>query len=77
MLNVINNPIRGDRMNKVGKKLKQKMNEKNITQAKLSKQSGVSQSYICDLINENSQNPSVLVIQKIANALEIPLTDLI
>ncbi len=49
--------------------------QKNISQLSLSLKAGVSKSYMSDLEN-GRRNPSVLVLNRIASALKIPLSSL-
>ncbi len=47
--------------------------EKNKTQYRLSKESGVSKSYISELIRGKYTNPSMKKVSAIAEALEVPI----
>ena len=49
--------------------------EKNITLSVLSRRSGVSLSHLSDVENER-KNPSLLVMVRIAKALNVQITDL-
>lgn len=49
--------------------------QKKISQLSLSLKAGVSKSYLSDLEN-GRRNPSVLVLNRIASALKIPLASL-
>ena len=52
------------------------LDEKDITKEQLSKISGVSLGFICDLTNGKS-NPSLRIMEQIADALDIPLPALL
>jgi transcriptional regulator with XRE-family HTH domain len=49
---------------------------KNMSIYKLSKESGVSQPYLKDIESEK-KSPTLRVLQKIAAALKVPITQLI
>ena len=55
--------------------LKQIREEKNVTIKKLSEKSGVSKSHTSDIEN-NYKMPSLIVMVKIAKALDISITEL-
>ena len=55
--------------------LKQVREEKNVTIKKLAEKSGVSKSHISD-IEKNYKMPSLIVMVKIAKALDVSVTDL-
>lgn len=55
--------------------LKQIRENKNITIKKLSEKSGVSKSHISDIEN-NYKMPSLIVMVKIAKALDVSITEL-
>ena len=55
--------------------LKQVREEKGVPLKKLSEKSGVSTSHISD-IEKNFKMPSLLVMVKIAKALDVSVTDL-
>ncbi len=50
-------------------KLKMLRMEKGITLEELSKLSGISAGYLCHLENGSRNNPSIVVMEKIAQAL--------
>ncbi|WP_340124189.1 helix-turn-helix domain-containing protein [Methylobacter svalbardensis] len=52
------------------------LDEKGITKEQLSKMSGVSMGFICDLTNGKS-NPSLRIMEQIANALDTSLPALL
>lgn len=60
----------------IGKKLREIRRSKGFTMKELSKKSKVSQSYISDLENEKNNKPSIDILNKLAKALEVPITDL-
>ena len=49
----------------------------DMTQVELSERSGVSQPYINELEHGKKVNPSVIVLSKLAKALEVTISDLI
>jgi SOS-response transcriptional repressor LexA len=57
-----------------GKKLKQLLEERNITQTKLAEMLNCKQSIISRWIKEVSSNPKKETIDKLANALDVPST---
>lgn len=57
-------------------KLKKIRQQKNLSQSKLSKLSGVSQSAIC-YIENGAKSPGIVTIQKLAKALGIPVMQLL
>lgn len=61
----------------VGDKIKRIRESKNISLRKLAFKSQVSPSYLCYLENGLSKNPSIDVVIKIAQALEVDVTDLL
>lgn len=61
----------------VGFKIKEALESQNKSQYWLSKESGVSASYINDLVNGKCHNPSVTKLQSIAKALKISVTKLL
>lgn len=49
---------------------------KNITLYKLSKETGISRTYLRDLENNTKFNPTLLMLEKISDALNVKLKDL-
>lgn len=49
--------------------------EKNLTQEKISELTEISQQYLSDL-ERGKRNPTIKTLQKIADALNVPLLDL-
>lgn len=49
---------------------------KNITLYKLSQVTGISRTYLRELENNNVFNPTMKVLDKIANALDVTIKDL-
>ncbi|MFK4300638.1 MULTISPECIES: helix-turn-helix transcriptional regulator [unclassified Paenibacillus] len=58
-------------MLKIRIKLKEILKEKGITQKQLEELSGVSQARISKLSSDNRQEVNLLMLEKIAHALEI------
>lgn len=50
--------------------------ERGLTQTKLAKLSGVSQTYISDL-EANKKKPTVPIVRKLAAALEVTISELL
>ena len=61
----------------IGENLRYYRKEKNMSMRDLSKKSNVSSSYISDLENGKNNKPSVDVVEKLADALKIPVTKLL
>ncbi|EOU1805661.1 helix-turn-helix transcriptional regulator [Clostridium perfringens] len=61
----------------IGKNIRRIRKSKGLTIRDLSKKSEVSQGYISDLENERETLPSLDVLGKLANALEVPITKLL
>ncbi|MDM0612173.1 helix-turn-helix transcriptional regulator [Clostridium perfringens] len=57
----------------IGKNLREIRRAKGFTMKELSSKSNVSQSYISDLENEKNNKPSIDILNKLANALEIDI----
>ena len=51
--------------------------KQRLTQQQLSIRSGLSQAYINELENGRKINPSIIVLDKLAAALQVPLTDIL
>jgi transcriptional regulator with XRE-family HTH domain len=58
-------------------KIKSARLKRNLTQKQLSELSGLSQAYINELENRRKVNPSIIVLDKLAAGLDIPITDLL
>lgn len=56
---------------KTGATIKKMRKEKKITQIDFAKQCGISQTYLSQLENDE-RNPTVDVLERISNVLEIP-----
>lgn len=61
-------------LQKFGSRLKELRSDKGITQEKLAELSGLSRQYIGD-VERGTRNISLINIQKIANALNISLSE--
>jgi transcriptional regulator with XRE-family HTH domain len=57
--------------------LKQRREEKHLTQATLADEVGVSQAYIAKLESGDKKNPTLDLLKKIAKALGVPVTELL
>lgn len=53
------------------------LEKKNKSRYWLAKESGVSESYISDLIHDKYTNPSIKILSKLAKALKVPVSKLI
>ena len=49
----------------------------NMTQKELAERSKITPAYLCDLENGKRCNPSVQVLVRIADALQVPINELI
>lgn len=58
-------------------KIKQARINRKLTQKQLSERSGLSQAYINELENRRKVNPSIIVLDKLAASLEVPLTEIL
>jgi transcriptional regulator with XRE-family HTH domain len=61
----------------IAKNIKHQRELKNWSQQELAKQSGVSQSMISHIERGDKPNPGVVTVQKIADALDVSIMDLI
>ena len=64
-------------MSKIGKNLKKLREQKGVSQDRLSKLADISLNTIAKLELEESPNPTIETLQKIAKALEVKVDDLI
>jgi transcriptional regulator with XRE-family HTH domain len=60
---------------KFGNKVRQLRLSKNLSQEVLAEKSGLHRNYI-GMVERGERNPSLINIEKLANSLEISLTDL-
>lgn len=61
----------------IGDNIKTIRDQKKISQYRLSKRTGISQSYISELENGKYKNPTIDIIHKIAKALNVSVTQLL
>lgn len=61
----------------IGKKIKEFRKKNNLTMRELAEKSSISASYISDLENMRNKKPSLDVLSKIADALDISVSELI
>ncbi|UOF90834.1 helix-turn-helix domain-containing protein [Fodinisporobacter ferrooxydans] len=59
-----------------GKNIKRIRESRNMTQTELAERVGVTQEHISRLENED-RNPSFPLLEKIADSLKVPITDLL
>ena len=64
-------------MSKIGKNLKKLREQRGVSQDRLSKLADISLNTIAKLELEESPNPTIETLQKIAKALEVGVEDLI
>ncbi len=57
-------------------RLKEILQERNMSQGKLSRLADVSPATITRIINDTSYSPTVEILARIAKALNIPIADL-
>lgn len=60
----------------VGARIAEIRNSKGISLSKLSRESGVSKGYLSELENGIKENPNIEILDKIAKALDISVSDL-
>ena len=58
-------------------RIKEARLKKKLTQKQLSERSGLSQAYINELENRRKTNPSIIVLDKLAAGLGVPLTEIL
>lgn len=63
--------------NNIGLKIRVIREQKNISQIKLANDSKITAAYLCELENGAKSNPSFVVLQRLANALEVSVTELL
>jgi len=51
--------------------------EKGLTQMELVKKAKVTQSYLAELERGHKRNPSLAILQRLARALGVPVTELL
>ncbi len=61
----------------VSENIKNLVENKKITPYRLAKDAGVSNAYLSDLINGKCDNPSVEILRRLSNALNVPIEELI
>ena len=62
---------------KLAAMLKAKREEKGMTQTDLAKRAKVSQAYVASIEAGSKKNPSLAVLQRLAKALGVPVTELL
>ncbi|WP_315074204.1 helix-turn-helix transcriptional regulator [uncultured Clostridium sp.] len=50
--------------------------ERNITKYRISKNSGVAQTSLCEIVSGKNSNPTIETIEKIANGIGISVSEL-
>ena len=60
----------------VGSKIAEIRHKRGISLSKLSRESGVSKGYLSELENGIKENPNIEILDKIAKALDISVSDL-
>ncbi|NLB87851.1 MAG: helix-turn-helix transcriptional regulator [Syntrophomonadaceae bacterium] len=63
--------------NVIGTNLKNICDKRGITMYRISKDTGISQSYLSELVNGKASNPSIEVLIKLSDYLKIPLDSLV
>ena len=61
----------------IGKRIKELCNEYNITLNKLATLSGITQSTLDNIVKENSKNPSIRTLHRIAVGLNMTVSELL
>ncbi len=62
---------------RLGRMLKTRREEKGLTQVALAKRARVTQTYIAKLESGDKKNPSLEILQRLAKALGVPVTELL
>ena len=62
---------------KIGKNIQYTLSKKGIKAYKMAKEVGVSQGYIYDILNGKESNPSIRIMKKIADYLEVTVDELL
>jgi XRE family transcriptional regulator of biofilm formation len=62
---------------RLGKMLKTLREEKGLTQVALAERAKVTQTYIAKLESGDKKNPSLAILQRLARALGVPVTELL
>lgn len=57
-------------------RLKEVLQERNISMSKLSRMSDISFSTVSRIINDKSYSPTINTLERIAKALNVPLSEL-
>ena len=60
----------------IGTNIKELLEARKMTQYRLSKISGISASYICELIKGKYKNPSMEILKALSKALGVSVTKL-
>lgn len=66
-----------EELTKIGQCIKEKRESQDLTMKELSEKADISNAYISLLEKEKVSNPSVKVLKRIADALEIQLIELV
>lgn len=61
----------------IGNRIKEILKEKQMTMYRLSKITGISASYISEMISGKYNNPSADILQKLSTALGVSVTKLL
>lgn len=61
----------------IGENIKSFTKNEGITLYRLAKKAGISNSYLSDLINGKQNNPSIDILKKISEALNVSIDELI
>ena len=61
----------------IGRAISVLAEEKNISKYRISKNSGISQVTLSDIVNERNTNPTIETIEKIANGIGISASEII
>ena len=62
---------------RLGRMLKALRERKSLTQMNLAKKAKVTQTYIAKIESGVKQNPSLTILQRLAKALGVPVTELL
>ncbi len=62
---------------RLGSTLRQLREDKGLNQTELARKAKVGRTYIVKLENGDKKNPSLAILQRLARALGVPLTELL
>jgi transcriptional regulator with XRE-family HTH domain len=64
-------------LRKLGPMLRDLREQKGMTQAQLAKKAKVTRSYLAKMETSDQRNPSIAILQRLAKALGVPISELL